>query len=1104
MKITKNEILSQCSQAVYQRGVILNQKECLYDVDLSEERNLSGVDYISGMVEGSGTEDYFVDVSIDSNAKTNKIRGASCDCLAYNQYPGICKHIVSMLLYYNELVDDNDSKKERNAPAETSHDLKKIIDSYLFKEKSQFCMEYNDGEVELELTFHLEAERETIELRIGKKQKYVVKDIFKLADDIKNVRSVSYGKNLEFVHRQSAFSKESLPIVNFIIDATDGKEKEHYNSIYMWGSTSQARKSLTLDALHLDRLMELYEDKEILVDLHQGNDKTKVHIKRENPRLPVYILGIKNKQKESMLGEIESAQITMENILLLMGRKQCYIMYHGVIHICGLEYYHQYESFLNIMSENIERARKSYFPLQIMQPTLELASADFATFSSKILPVLQSGMDVKVKDIDFNDYRPVEAVIQIHLDLVKGNAVTCKVEEIYGEEVVNLITETSDMQSNRDYEKEYKTRYQVEKYFNQIDKKNKLYYLQDEDSLLLLLEEGVEELNKIGQVYVSEAFKKVRIVTTPSVSTGVSVSGGLLSFSFDVQGIERKEMENILSDYKKRKKYHRLKSGEFIKLQDNGLEMLLEISEGLHLKDADFKEGNVILPMYRALYLDSVIRENANKAKAERDGEFRTLIREMKSTEDSEFMVPKEVKAELRPYQENGYQWLRTLGKYGFGGILADDMGLGKTLQVITLLTASKEGTSIVVCPASLVYNWDSECTKFSPRLRVCTVIGSAEQRKRMIQESNQYDLLITSYDLLKRDIEYYQELQFNYHIIDEAQYIKNSNTQAAEAVKAIKSRCRFALTGTPIENRLSELWSIFDFLMPGYMYSYNRFKNEFEKAIVESQDNVATLRLQRMIKPFILRRLKKEVLKELPDKLEEIVYAKLEEEQEKLYKANEKKIIEQLANKSESDYNQDKLQVLAAITQLRQICCDPSLCYENYESGSAKLDTCVEIVDNAVSAGHKLLIFSQFATMLERIQGSLEQKGMRTLLLTGKTSKEKRKEMVNEFQEGKKDVFLISLKAGGTGLNLTAADIVIHYDPWWNIAAQNQATDRAHRIGQENTVTVMKLIAKDTIEERILKLQDTKKELADQIISAEGISLSAMSKEELLQVLEG
>ena len=466
----------------------------------------------------------------------------------------------------------------------------------------------------------------------------------------------------------------------------------------------------------------------------------------------------------------------------------------------------------------------------------------------------------------------------------------------------------------------------------------------------------------------------------------------------------------------------------------------------------------------------------------------------------------------LRGYQKIGYRWLRTLDGWGFGGILADDMGLGKTVQVIALFAdeyrEGKEGgesrPSLIVCPASLVYNWENEFKKFAPGIRIRTIAGSAAQRREAFEALGEAEMpcqvLITSYELLKRDMEHYQKMSFRFQVIDEAQFIKNASTQSARAVKAIRAQTRFALTGTPVENRLSELWSIFDFLMPGFLFSYAKFKRSYETPIAKDGDREALATLGRLTGPFVLRRLKADVLRELPEKMEMEVYSKFKEKQKELYMANAAKLKAEL---EDGEHPADKLQILAGLTRLRQLCCDPGLCYENYKGGSAKLETCIDLVRNGIQGGHKILLFSQFTSMLAIIGKRLSAEEIPYYTLTGNTPKEDRMQMVQAFENGGVPVFLISLKAGGTGLNLTAADTVIHYDPWWNVAAQDQATDRAHRIGQEKQVTVFKLITKGTIEENILHLQELKKHLADQIIARGTLDFASLGKEEILKLLE-
>ena len=317
-----------------------------------------------------------------------------------------------------------------------------------------------------------------------------------------------------------------------------------------------------------------------------------------------------------------------------------------------------------------------------------------------------------------------------------------------------------------------------------------------------------------------------------------------------------------------------------------------------------------------------------------------------------------------------------------------------------------------------------------------------------------------------------------------------------------INSRVRFALTGTPIENRLSELWSIFDYLMPGFLYSYDRFRRELEHPITKNEDEIAMEQLKRMVEPFILRRLKSEVLKDLPDKIEEVQYVGFDKAQQQLYDGQAVNMKQMLEEQTEENYMKSKIRILAELTRIRQICCDPSLCFEDYSGGSAKREACMELIRSAIDGEHKMLVFSQFTSMLEMLEADLAKEKIQYYKITGSTKKEDRTDLVRRFNEDSTPVFLISLKAGGTGLNLTGADIVIHYDPWWNLAAQNQATDRAHRIGQEKTVSVYKLIAKGSIEEKILRMQEDKKALADEILSGETGGLMNMSREDLMELL--
>ena len=511
------------------------------------------------------------------------------------------------------------------------------------------------------------------------------------------------------------------------------------------------------------------------------------------------------------------------------------------------------------------------------------------------------------------------------------------------------------------------------------------------------------------------------------------------------------------------------------------------------------------------MYLDKILK-NINK-NIEKNDSYKKMVNQVSKKEiEDEIKLPRGLKSDLRSYQVLGYKWLKVLDSYKFGGILADDMGLGKTIQLLAVILSYIEETkkpkpSIVVCPSSLSLNWKNEIKKFAPSMKTLVMHGNAEERKKQIASIEKYNLVITSYDLLKRDVEEYKKANhdFKYIIADEAQYIKNNNTQNARAIKEINAETRFALTGTPIENSLSELWSIFDFIMPGYLYSYRKFKEIYEMPIVKENSEYAMNKLKMLIEPFILRRTKKEVLTELPDKTISILNNEMQGEQLKIYlsyMSSAKKEVRQEIK--ENGFEKSQIKILALLMRLRQICCHPSLFLANYKGESSKLNQCIEVLKDAIASGHKILLFSGYSSMLEIIEKELKKENIKYFKLTGQTKVGDRIKLVEEFNNNEEiKVFLISLKAGGTGLNLIGADMVIHYDPWWNLSAENQATDRTYRIGQKKNVQVYKLITKDSIEERIYELQERKASLAKSMLSTEQTFINKLSKEDVMALFE-
>ncbi len=720
---------------------------------------------------------------------------------------------------------------------------------------------------------------------------------------------------------------------------------------------------------------------------------------------------------------------------------------------------------------------------------------------------------------------PPEPYFTFRLDMSSSGRAMLKCEVTYEENTYSLGDGTLDADSGayRDDAQEERVLKCIRRYFHVWDGKQCTWTAEnDDDVTFTIMTEGLEAFSGFGEVTCTDRFMGRSVRSMPSVGVNISVDSGLLDISVLSRDVSRDELAEIYNSYSLKKKYHRLKDGSFLAIGDGAFFKSLEdLANGMDLTAEQLINEHQRLPLYRSLYLDHLLEEH-DELVGSRDRTYRALIKGFRTIRDADYDVPGSMENVLRPYQTYGHKWLRTVTESGFGGILADEMGLGKTLEAISVISAMKDSGSLnepalIVCPASLIYNWEEEIRRFAPELIPLPVTGTAAVRKKMLAASagkeavrtkkgkadeipKPADVLITSYDLLRQDVENYRKRKYSIMIIDEAQYIKNSKAAMTKAVKVLDASRRIALTGTPIENRLAELWSIFDFLMPGFLHDYAKFQDQYEIPITKKKDPEVTEKLKQMVRPFILRRLKNDVLKDLPPKLEEVRYARLENRQRELYDAQVLKMKGML--KDSSGKGEDKIRILAELTRIRQICCDPSLLFENYDGDSSKRFACLELIKNAMASDHRMLVFSQFTSMLELLEEDLKKEGIPYYKITGATSKEQRVRYVHEFNEGDVPVFLVSLRAGGTGLNLTGADVVIHYDPWWNLAVQNQATDRAHRIGQEKTVTVYKLIAKDTIEERILQLQETKKDLADAILSGESSSLMSLSEEELLGLL--
>lgn len=709
-------------------------------------------------------------------------------------------------------------------------------------------------------------------------------------------------------------------------------------------------------------------------------------------------------------------------------------------------------------------------------------------FATYVLPDIRNKHGVIARGIEdlVIDEKPV---FEIYFDSLR-DCITATIIAKYGNLSLKLPSD-SHMDGKivvRDFESEN----DILSLFENFTADNGTMRLYSDRDIYMFLSDSIARLQKKARLFYSDRFKNLKIVDNIDIRASVSYMPhvDLLETGFE-SNLSYEQISGILNAVKLKRRFYRLSNGSFIDLEHSKQKDTLNLLNQLDFTYENLISGSKTIPKYHALYLNSL--ENIGK-----NNSFISYINEIKNKKPR---IPEGLENVLRGYQKDGIEWLTQLSYLGFGGILADDMGLGKTLQVIAYIHGIKpDKPTLIVAPSALTYNWQSEINKFTPDATSLIIDGPKEERARLIEKINDYEFIITSYPILRRDIALYQEKEFAYCFIDEAQHIKNPRTMSARSVKKINAGHKFALTGTPIENSLMELWSIFDFIMPGYLYSSHEFRSRYETPLVKDGDRMTANSFRARIKPFMLRRMKGDVLQELPEKIENTIYAELTSEQKDMYCA----YLEVAKHQTEEYLNEGgsgKLKILSLIMRLRQICCHPKLFDENYNHESGKFNLLMELIVNAKESGHRMLVFSQFTSMLEIIRERLEEMGTGYFYLDGQTPSHEREELSRRFNNGEKDIFLISLKAGGVGLNLTGADTVIHYDPWWNPAVMDQASDRAYRIGQTKAVQIIRLAAKGTIEEKIIKLQESKRNLADDIVRVNTETFGSLSDKEILSL---
>lgn len=728
--------------------------------------------------------------------------------------------------------------------------------------------------------------------------------------------------------------------------------------------------------------------------------------------------------------------------------------------------------------------------------TILIPQRKLGMFLKKVVPGLKKIGDVRFSETLINEMRKTPLEAKVYLDRLKSRLLAGL--EFHYENVVIQPLENRENQTGpyvvRDIKKEEEILQLMEE--SGFTHTEGGYFMQNEELEYHFLVHSLPKLQKLAQVYATTAVRN-RIVknnTHPKIRVKLHKERtNWLEFKFEMDGINDKQIKEILQALEVKRKYYRLPNGSLLSLESKEMEEIRRFLLAAPIQD-DHYEATLNRPILESLkFLDLMMDSPIFSP----EDSFRQFIDQLLNPKSLNIEVPTSLEHILHDYQKSGYKWMKALAHYGFGGVLADDMGLGKTLQSITYIVSelanirNQKMPVLIVCPSSLTYNWLHEFMNFAPEIQAIVMDGDKTERTQLQQNMKEMDVLIISYPLLRQDITWYKKQVFHTIFFDEAQAFKNPFTQTAKVVKKLQAHHRFGLTGTPIENSIEELWSIYHVIFPQLFQGLEEYSHLTRKGIA------------RRVHPFLLRRVKEDVLGDLPKKEVSIERSELFPEQKKLYAAFLAKLRQEtLKHLDKETFQKNKIRILAGLTRLRQICCHPALFIEGYQGGSAKFNQLLQILEESKVSGRRVLIFSQFTKMLGLIGRELTNRGQAFFYLDGETPSKERVELCERFNAGERDIFLISLKAGGTGLNLTGADTVILYDLWWNPAVEEQAADRAHRIGQKNTVEVIKLISRGTIEEKIYDLQEKKRNLIAEILQSDEKTKTTLTEQDIREIL--
>lgn len=1028
--------------------------------------------------------------------KNGVARKYHCTCQAFKNYSGACKHVVASMIYLNGIKLNKKPEEKTKKESSPSHlssyhnsqvleDLKESFSRHQVDRMSNVGKEEVNFEFILNVSGSFFSKHFELYLKVGIDHLYVIKNIPQVVNTLLKGETYEFGKNFTFDPNHYYVAPEDKRVLQLLADI---------HSIY-----KQTAPGVT-DTSHANKT-EFEIPNQFVADLLNNLKDTDGGFVRF-ARPPRLLSSIDQLEAVDFSSDLEDFPIYFE--LLKQGTRYYFkikginfnserIFFIDEAHLVQINhsFYAMSEVEYHIFKSLVETFKEAQY-----QP-ISFRNSELTDFMTYIYPSLNQYFKINL-DNDISRLLFEEPLVpELYLDYQDG---VLEIEPIfkYGDLTIQPLKDDQAISLSerimvRDRIQENQLMDSLFEYLPDRKLEDGKWLVKGTQKVSQVIYDSIPRLHNQFDFYLTEAVKKLRYQASNNQPVHISVNeeSNLLEIDFDLEEISDDEISDIIKALRQSDdRFYKLSSGSIIDLQQKDFQELNDIADNLSLESSNFDQ-TVHVPLYQGLSL----LENDNVQKSD---QFIELAKSLLEPKEIEVQVPDEIQADLRPYQEVGFNWLKTLDAYQFGGILADDMGLGKTLQSITFIQSkmnTDQGKYLVVCPSSVLYNWENEFKKFTEDIEPTVISGTIKEREDLIKELAEAEngVWITSYPLLQRDGELYRDIHFETVILDESQNVKNDTAKTTKAVSRINAKNKFALSGTPIENNLEELWTIFSIIQPGMFKDKSSFK-QMDNQVIASK-----------IKPFILRRLKGQVLDDLPEKTETTEYIELNPEQKRIYQTQLAMIQKEVEGYIEDEsFEQNSMKILTGLTRLRQICCDPKLVTNQYEGQSAKLERLMEYLKEAKVNGKRVVLFSQFTKMLDIIREELGKIGYDYHYLDGQTKKEDRLELTERFNNGEKDLFLISLKAGGTGLNLTGGDTVILYDSWWNPAIEDQAADRVHRIGQKKSVQVLRLIARGTIEERINELQDKKRALVDSVVdSNNSTSITRLTKEEILKLLD-